>query len=416
MQYLGTAGSSMKRPGFGSRCTINTLKLPVSRAQTAPGKTRPTLVLVVDVRGWAFDNIACNIGPLLADKFQIKVVYYEDFPSAAALMLHCIMELQPDHLHFFWRETPMNQFANPRPLVRLARASQIDPATLAASVGRTVLTSCVRDHLFLEDKDIKARQERIGLLDAYAACSLKLFDIYTEKYTFKPTVEIMNGVDTGLFVPKNLSRFKRPRRRSLRIGWVGNSAWGQQSADSDHKGSRSILMPALEQLGHEGFNLQAVFADRQVQHRPIAQMPDYYADIDILVCVSKSEGTPNPLLEAMACGVPIVTTDVGIAREIFGPLQSAFILPDRSIASLQHALRKLIEAPSDLGSLSAENLVQVQNHQWHTRIPGWLRLWKVGAQTNLERRSEKYALLLRRFNRADHNKASGAGQHGAGVR
>lgn len=49
---------------------------------------------------------------------------------------------------------------------------------------------------------------------------------------------------------------------------------------------------------------------------PTAEMGDYYAGIHVLVCGSGQEGNCFPLLEASACGRPIVTFDVGIARDL----------------------------------------------------------------------------------------------------
>ncbi|MCO8246696.1 glycosyltransferase family 4 protein [Haladaptatus sp. AB643] len=43
---------------------------------------------------------------------------------------------------------------------------------------------------------------------------------------------------------------------------------------------------------------------------------EYYRDADVLVLTSVSEGFPTVLMEAQACGLPVVTTDVGGAREI----------------------------------------------------------------------------------------------------
>lgn len=97
---------------------------------------------------------------------------------------------------------------------------------------------------------------------------------------------------------------------------------------------------------------------------PHERMPDYYSKIDVLVCTSKIEGTPNPVLEAMACGVPVVSTDVGVVPQVFGELQKSFILEERSIRALADAIVRLISEPSLLTELSRENLLSIQRWDW----------------------------------------------------
>jgi glycosyltransferase involved in cell wall biosynthesis len=93
-------------------------------------------------------------------------------------------------------------------------------------------------------------------------------------------------------------------------------------------------------------------------------MPAYYASIDVYVCTSKIEGTPNPVLESMACGVPVISTDVGIVPQAFGPLQKKFILTERSVEAVAAALRLLLDEPERLKALSDENLQMIERWDW----------------------------------------------------
>lgn len=61
-----------------------------------------------------------------------------------------------------------------------------------------------------------------------------------------------------------------------------------------------------------GIEEQIIF----IGHR--SDMPDIYRMLDLVVIPSFSEGHPNVLLEAMACGIPVVSTDVGGVRESIG--------------------------------------------------------------------------------------------------
>ncbi len=74
-------------------------------------------------------------------------------------------------------------------------------------------------------------------------------------------------------------------------------------------------------------------------------MPQFYAGLDAHVLSSRSEGFPNVLGEAMACGVPCISTDVGDAAEIVG--DTGCIVPRGDNDALADALEKLLSMPAD---------------------------------------------------------------------
>ncbi len=83
-------------------------------------------------------------------------------------------------------------------------------------------------------------------------------------------------------------------------------------------------------------------------------LPQIYADLDLVVCTSISEGTPVALLEAMASGKAIVSTDVGGVRDLMIGAPVPFegmevfqngILVGRDAKLLAGALRFLLENP-----------------------------------------------------------------------
>jgi len=54
-------------------------------------------------------------------------------------------------------------------------------------------------------------------------------------------------------------------------------------------------------------------------------LPYYYNTADVLLLTSLWEGSPNVIKEAMACNCPIVSTDVGDVKEVFGNTNGCYI-------------------------------------------------------------------------------------------
>jgi glycosyltransferase involved in cell wall biosynthesis len=75
-------------------------------------------------------------------------------------------------------------------------------------------------------------------------------------------------------------------------------------------------------------------------------MPAVFAQTHIVCLPSYREGLPKVLIEAAACGRPIVTTDVPGCREIGRHNDNGLLVPARDSTTLASALRQLIADPA----------------------------------------------------------------------
>jgi glycosyltransferase involved in cell wall biosynthesis len=328
---------------------------------------RRRVALVLDVEYWAFSNIARQIERYLSDRFDFVLVPVNLFGSLHRALLAAA---KCDLIHFFWRQH-LSMLKWPES-VREATVLCGGPAAFEqlTLVGRRLTTS-IYDHLFLSPEE-RLHHEALfrRLLTGYTVCSRRLEALYSSFPEFPPPdAVVQDGVDLTLFLPENLGRFERTEGRELVVGWVGNSAWSAEI--EDFKGVQTILKPAIERLRAEGLPICLELVDAKDRAIPHSEMPAFYSRVDLYVCVSKIEGTPNPVLEAMACGVPVISTDVGVVMEAFGPQQTRFILSERSIDGLAAALRTLIEEPALLVELSRENLRMIPAWDWRERVQGF---------------------------------------------
>ncbi len=81
--------------------------------------------------------------------------------------------------------------------------------------------------------------------------------------------------------------------------------------------------------------------------RPQADLRRWFSAADVSVLATQSEGWPNVLLESLACGTPVVATDVGGAPEIVRHGKDGFLVPHGDALTLREALLRALKQPWD---------------------------------------------------------------------
>ncbi len=76
-------------------------------------------------------------------------------------------------------------------------------------------------------------------------------------------------------------------------------------------------------------------------------------ELDVVICCSRNEGTPVALIEAMAAGVPVLSTDVGGVGDLLTHGQTGWLVPPEDPAALARGIRDLLADPAGRGRLVA---------------------------------------------------------------
>jgi D-inositol-3-phosphate glycosyltransferase len=88
---------------------------------------------------------------------------------------------------------------------------------------------------------------------------------------------------------------------------------------------------------------------------PHADTPPWFRTGDVFALSSDFDNSPNAVLEAMACGLPIVATDVGGVREFVGAGTGGVVVRPRDPVALADALQAYLSSPAEARAAGARN-------------------------------------------------------------
>ena len=102
----------------------------------------------------------------------------------------------------------------------------------------------------------------------------------------------------------------------------------------------------------EAFTKELNLTDRVTFTGALPDTPKFLSELDIFVLSSLSEGLPISLLEAMAAGLPVVSTRAGGVDEVAVEGQNAFLAQPADVEGLAQAMIKMAKR-SDLAEMGA---------------------------------------------------------------
>jgi hypothetical protein len=281
---------------------------------------KPLIACISDVRNWAFDIGQKKMIKYLSDSFNFEQYYV-------------VEEERPDPARTDMMFSPYHEWDISK-----------DP--------KMPLFGSLRSQHFVPSNPGEIPTEKIEYMNTCVGFHVINQRSYDELKPYCPHLTYLtNPVDMGKYT--RLSEIKEPI-----CCWNGNA--DRIEKDSDVKGYYGILKPACEQTGVL-FNV----AEYHTSRLPPEEMPDFYLRSSIALCGSLYEGASNSVLESMASGLAVITTDVGNAREMQQSQlrhlgNTGIMIIDRNVDSFVDAINFLKAAPGkikEMGILNRQEII-----------------------------------------------------------
>lgn len=232
----------------------------------------------------------------------------------------------------------------------------------------------------------------------FIACAAQSRDVHVRVgYDVRRMEVVANGYDIKKFqVDAGLRNAVRVefgiKAEALCLGMVG-----RYHPNKDH----ANLLMALGILAHEGLDftvllvgaglsddnaelMQALHAEGIAERCILAgsrpDIPAIMNALDLHVLSSNTEGFPNVLCEAMACGTPCITTDVGDAAYIVG--DTGTVCAPQDAKALADAIRQTLPLAQNTAAAQKSRRRIVDNFTMETMVKGFQRVWGAAIDKN----------------------------------
>lgn len=258
------------------------------------------MLVLADVRTWAWARKAAALREHLSDRFDVQVLYTTE-PEAA----RAVVARRYDLAHTF-EVFQVHQMPQLRDVPHVTG--------ITAHVWQT-----------WEQRYGSGTVRRWASAARGFHANSKLLQVETEAYLGKSVWYVPNGVDETFF--------RRTRRApsKLVVGFVGK--------DVARKGHH-LVAEACRKVGVELRDVRRRWRDALTPEG----MREFYQDVHVLCVASDMDGTPNPALEAAACGCAVASNLIGNMPEFVEHGVNG-LLHDRTLSGIAGVLSDLAARP-----------------------------------------------------------------------
>lgn len=196
----------------------------------------------------------------------------------------------------------------------------------------------------------QAAEQASGLITVCAALAEPLVDLGIDRSKIHV---LRNGVDLTAFQPQDR---EQARQKLGLTGPTAVSVGGLIERKGHHIAIAAMTgLPELTLLiagaGPERRNLENLAQEKGVADRvrflgnvPHRDLPEIYSAADLMLLCSSREGWANVLLESMACGTPVVATDIWGTGEVVTCADAGVLMEDRTPEAVVKGINSLLSA------------------------------------------------------------------------
>jgi len=263
-----------------------------------PANRKPKVLLIADVKNWAWWLKGQFLQKYLSDEFDIDMIYTVG-PGA---------------------NNPRHGYKIPHQKYDLYFTFGFSYIDFLKSIPKHKKATGVTAHR--HPRVIKPKMMQAGHLHANS----KMLHRELKNMGFPKVYYIPNGVDEKLFRPVKLIPLNRDK---IICGHVGK--------ECPVKGQKEIIYPAIKKAGGKKVSNVVTWQDK-IPHK---EMYKIYQEMDVFIVASVEDGTPNPALEAAACGRPIISNRIGNMPELIKDGVNGFIVSKRAIGDYVEKIKWL---------------------------------------------------------------------------